>query len=52
MRDAMLHAVPNRATDEVPAPLEHTGGAIIVLKRAPLLPSAIRIGRPTAVALT
>ncbi|WP_432854111.1 hypothetical protein ACQPXB_19405 [Amycolatopsis sp. CA-161197] len=66
IRDAMLHAVPNRATDaafdphaeprEMLAPLgftpEHSGGAITFLKRAPRLPSAIRIGRPTAVALT
>lgn len=66
MRDAMLRAVRNRASDdafdphaelrEVLAPLgftpEDSGGAITFLKRDPLLPSSIRIGGAAAVALT
>ncbi|GHF36842.1 crotonobetainyl-CoA:carnitine CoA-transferase CaiB-like acyl-CoA transferase [Amycolatopsis bartoniae] len=65
LRDAMLKAVYNRATDDefdphaelraLLAPLgftpEDSGGTITFLKRDPLMPSALRIGGAAAVAL-
>ena len=65
LRDAMLKAVHNRATDDqfdphaelrdILAPLGFTpddaGGAITFLKRDPLMPSTLRLGGAAAVAL-
>lgn len=65
MRDAMLKAVHDRATDDafdphaelrdILAPLGFTpddsGGTITFLKRDPLMPSALRLGGAAAVAL-
>ncbi|MFI5612081.1 CoA transferase [Amycolatopsis sp. NPDC051903] len=65
LRDAMLKAVHNRATDDVfdphaelrdiLAPLgltpEDSGGTVTFLKRDPLMPSSLRLGGTAAVAL-
>ncbi|MEV6638599.1 CoA transferase [Amycolatopsis sp. NPDC051371] len=65
LRDAMLKAVQNRATDDefdphaelraILTPLgftpEDSGGTVTFLKRDPLMPSTLRIGGAAAVAL-